>query len=310
MTEMDGATTVKPAPRAANLTARVASAMVALPVLFFLVFFSGGARWAGLVFTGGVAVATLIGGFEFFRAARQQGYRPAEWAGYLCLLLLPFAAWGFSRGQGPVWLPVVLSLLILGVLIYRVNRPNDGTRTGPTADAAITLLGVAYVGSLFAYTVLLHGLPGRIAVPLPFVTLPETPRGAWMLLYVLAVTWSSDSGAFFIGRRWGKHPLAPRVSPGKTREGAVGGILGGLLMSLLWGTWVGIPLIHCLILGVLLGALAQVGDLCESALKRDFGVKDFGSLMPGHGGILDRFDSVLLTAPVTYYYLVFFLPTS
>jgi phosphatidate cytidylyltransferase len=208
-------------------------------------------------------------------------------------------------------LGVTLSLLIVGTLIHQAARPPDpdAERSESAVNAAVTLLGVVYVGWLFSYMVFLHGIPGKILVPLPFVTLPETPRGSWMVLYMIAVSWGSDMGAYFVGRRWGRVPLAPRISPAKTREGAFGGLLGGVVMSLLWGTWVAVPLVHCLVLGAVLGVLAQVGDLCESAIKRDFGVKDFGALLPGHGGLLDRFDSVLLTAPVAYYYLIFFLPT-
>lgn len=310
MTETEATTENKPAPRPANLTARALSALVGLPILFFFAFVGAPPEVAGLPFTCGVAVSTLIGGFEFFRAARQRGYRPAERVGYVCLFLIPFAAWALSRGKGNLFLPAVLTVLILGTLVFQTVHPPTRERAEPAAGAAITLLGVVYVGWLFAYMVFLHGIPGKIYVPLPFISLPETPRGSWMVLYMIAVTWGSDMGAYFVGRRWGKRPLVPHISPAKTQEGAVGGLLGGILMSLLWGTWVGIPVIHCLILGTLLGVLAQIGDLCESALKRDFGVKDFGALLPGHGGMLDRFDSVLFTGPVAYYYIIFFLPAA
>jgi phosphatidate cytidylyltransferase len=133
-------------------------------------------------------------------------------------------------------------------------------------------------------------------------------RGAWFVLYVFAVTWITDTGAYFTGMRWGKRPLAPRLSPKKTVEGAIGGLAAATAMSLAWGMWIGLPWWHCLFLGPVLGFLAQVGDLCESAIKRDLGIKDFGTLLPGHGGILDRFDSLLFTAPIAYYYLVMVVP--
>jgi phosphatidate cytidylyltransferase len=165
-------------------------------------------------------------------------------------------------------------------------------------------VGVVYVGWLFSYLIFLRSLPGDIRVPLFGYHLPQTAWGAWAVLYIIAVTWSTDSGAYFAGLRWGKKKLAPRLSPGKTVEGAVGGMFTAGLMSLAWGTWIGLAWYHCILLGVTLGVLAQVGDLCESAIKRDLGIKDFGSLLPGHGGILDRFDSLLFTAPVAYYYFV------
>jgi phosphatidate cytidylyltransferase len=129
---------------------------------------------------------------------------------------------------------------------------------------------------------------------------------------VFAVTWGTDTGAYFVGSWFGKRgkaiPLAPHLSPKKSRQGAVGGLVTATLVSLAFGTWLGLPWYHCAVLGPLLGVLGQVGDLCESAMKRDLGIKDFGTLLPGHGGILDRFDSVLFTAPVAYYYLVLVIP--
>jgi len=117
------------------------------------------------------------------------------------------------------------------------------------------------------------------------------------------VTWITDTGAYFVGSRFGRRKLAPRLSPNKTVEGAIGGLIFATAMSIAWGSWIGLPWWHCAILGPILGFLGQIGDLCESALKRDLGIKDFGGIMPGHGGILDRFDSLLFTAPIAYYYL-------
>jgi len=158
---------------------------------------------------------------------------------------------------------------------------------------------------LFSYLVFLRSLSGTIAAPFFGSHFPVAARGAWLVLYVFVVTWSADAGAYFIGMRFGKRPLAPRLSPKKTVEGAVGGVLASTVTSLLMGTWLGLPWIHCLIIGPVLGALGEIGDLAESALKRDLGIKDFGGILPGHGGVLDRFDSLLFTAPVAYYYLVF-----
>ena len=121
------------------------------------------------------------------------------------------------------------------------------------------------------------------------------------------VTWLNDTGAYLIGARLGKTKLAPALSPKKTVEGALGGLAFATVTSVLCGLWFQLPLVHALILGPVLGMLGQVGDLCESAIKRDLGIKDFGGIMPGHGGILDRFDSILFTAPIAYYYLAWIL---
>ena len=155
-----------------------------------------------------------------------------------------------------------------------------------------------------------EALRGRVA-PDGTVEIPELTAIAERLkkverVYVVGcgtARYASDVGAFLIGRRFGKHKLAPSISPGKTVEGALGGWLCAIAMAGLIGTGLGLDLGVAALLGALVGVLSQVGDLCESALKRDLGVKDFGGLLPGHGGVLDRFDSLLLTAPVVYYLL-------
>lgn len=284
-----------------NFMVRVGSALVGIPLLILLVFAEGPPAIAGLLFTIGIAGFAAFGLYEFFRALRLRGFEPSERLGYIAVILIQLAVWTVSRGKGGDMIPALLAFFVISALSLRVLRHEPE----PLANIGVTVLGVLYVGGLFSYLIFLRSIPGTIHIPFPFVTLPEMMRGAWIVLYVFAVTFSTDTGAYLIGRRWGKNLLAPHISPAKTREGAVGGLLGGTLMSLAWGTWIGLPLIHCLILGVALAIMAQVGDLCESALKRDVGVKDFGSFMPGHGGILDRCDSVLFTAPVAYYYLMF-----
>lgn len=286
-----------------NLMVRLGSAMVGLPLLILLVFAEGPPVIAGLLFTIGIACLAVFALHEFFRALRLRGYEPSERLGYGAVILIQLAVWTVSRGKGGDMIPALLAFFVIFALSLRVLRHEPE----PLANIGVTVLGVLYVGGLFSYLIFLRSIPGTIHIPVPFVTLPEMMKGAWMVLYVFAVTFSTDTGAYLIGRRWGKTLLAPHISPAKTREGALGGVLAGTLMSLAWGSWVGFPLIHCLVLGLALSVVAQVGDLCESALKRDVGVKDFGSFLPGHGGILDRCDSTLFTAPVAYYYLVFFV---
>lgn len=286
-----------------NFMVRVGSALVGIPFLILLVFAEGPPVVAGLLFTIGIAVFAAFGLYEFFRAIRLRGFEPSERLGYLAVILIQFAVWTVSRGKGGDMVPALLAFLVIFALTLRVFRHEPE----PLANIGVSVLGVLYVGGLFSYLIFLRSIPGTIHIPVPFVTLPEMMRGAWIVLYVFAVTFSADTGAYLIGRKWGKTLLAPHASPAKTREGALGGVLGGTLMSLAWGSWIGLPLVHCLVLGLLLSVVGQIGDLCESALKRDVGVKDFGSFMPGHGGILDRCDSVLFTAPVAYYYLVFFV---
>lgn len=281
---------------------RLLSFVFGIPLLPLLVFAYGTGHYAGLPFTFATAVCATIGLFEYFRGLRYRGYAPIDIPAYVAVILLQFAAWNVSRGELINFIPVILAVSTIGTTIYAILRKNKE----PLVNISLTIFGVVYVGWLFSYLVFLRSLPGVVSMPLPFGGhLPEAARGAWLVLYVFAVTWGADAGAYFAGIRWGRTPLAPRLSPKKTVEGAVGGIITAMVMSVLWGTWIGLPWMHCLILGPILGALGEVGDLAESALKRDLGIKDFGGILPGHGGVLDRFDSLLFSAPVAYYYLVF-----
>ena len=288
-----------------GLAVRLLSSLAGIPLLLLLVFAEGPPYLAALPFTFAVAATVTVGVWEFFRALRLHGYQPVEAPAFLAVILLQFAAWSVSRGRLTEFLPALLAVLVIGTLVYAVLRRN----TQPLANIGVTFLGVVYIGWLFSYLVFLRSISGTVDI-WPFQgfraaggALDLSARGAWLVLYVFAVTWSADAGAYFFGMRFGKRPLAPLLSPKKTIEGAIGGLFCASIMSLLWGMWVGLPWFHCLILGALLGPLGEVGDLCESALKRDLGIKDFGGILPGHGGVLDRFDSVLFTAPVAYYYL-------
>jgi len=155
-----------------------------------------------------------------------------------------------------------------------------------------TIAGILYVGWLLSYLVALRGLDGG---------------RNWVFL-ALFTTWASDTAAFFIGRKLGGHKLAPNISPGKTWEGTMGGIVGAIIMSILFftSTPFRLPLVYWQVIGlsVLVSIFGQVGDLVESLLKRNMGVKDSGTLLPGHGGILDRMDSIIFAGIVVYYYVI------
>jgi phosphatidate cytidylyltransferase len=184
----------------------------------------------------------------------------------------------------------LLPLVVLLLLTFALSRGKDHESV---AAAAATLLGATYLGVL----------GGTIAA---LRLLPPPDEGAWRLTLLLVVVVFSDTLAFFVGNGLGRHRLAPAVSPGKTVEGAVGGLLGGVLGALLV-RHLGLPdlsLAHAAALGGAVAAMGIVGDLDESLLKRWAGVKDSGTLFPGHGGMLDRLDSLLFGAPVLYYYFL------
>jgi phosphatidate cytidylyltransferase len=276
---------------------RVLSSLVGIPLLLLCVFWPG-----GLPCLLGTMAVSLIALAEFYGACGKQGLRPHSSLGMgaaALALLAPLAASDPSRDR---WSAPILTALILLTLTAELLRAERA----PVRNGGATLLGALYTGWLFRYLILLRlrgptllaAAGGHLAASLPG---PVADPGAWTLFLVVAATWSADTAAYFTGRAFGARLLAPCISPGKTVEGSLGGLVGAIVVSALLGTQLlGLPFALSLGLGVLIGVLAPVGDLCESALKREMGIKDFGSLMPGHGGMLDRFDSLLMTAPVVY----------
>ena len=208
-----------------------------------------------------------------------------------------------ARGLRP-YLPALLILLVIfSLLIELVNRKPQ-----PILNIGATLLGAVYVGWLCSYLTLLHGIQlsgsqRSLLVP----PIRHTTPGEWIVLFITVSTFLSDTSALFIGRAFGRHKMAPNISPTKTWEGSIGGLCMSVLGGSLMGWWLHLPLVHTVILAFLCGVSGQIGDLCESALKRDLGIKDFRTVMPGHGGVLDRIDSILFSAPLAYYYFIFFL---
>jgi phosphatidate cytidylyltransferase len=201
------------------------------------------------------------------------------------VVVIAFAADGVAR---PWAVPLALSLAVAGCLalgLAHADAGPDWTRVG------LTLLGVCYCAWLLGHAVWLRG----------------RPDGPGLTLLALAVTWCGETAAYVVGRRWGRRPLAPRVSPAKTVEGALAQVVVSVAAACL-GIWAEVlSAAHALTIGLVLGVTGQVGDLVESFLKRSAQTKDAGGLVPGHGGLLDRLDSLLFNVPALYYYSKVFL---
>jgi len=265
-----------------NLKHRLATAALALPLLG-LALFRGPAQLVVAI----VAVALLLALFELYRLLEARALRPMRLTG-LVLTAAVFSVVAVPAWQGaPLW--SLSALLILSAALLRGSEPQQAVPA-----AAATLLAALYLGAL----------GGSIAA---LRLLRPHEDGAWRVTLLLAIIMGSDTLAFFVGHALGRHRLAPQLSPGKTVEGALGGLLGGVLGALLvrWLGLFGLPLGHALALGAAAAALGVCGDLFESLLKRWAGVKDSGALFPGHGGMLDRLDSLLFGAPVLYYYFLY-----
>jgi phosphatidate cytidylyltransferase len=270
------------------LRLRILSAVVGVPALL-LVAIAGGAWYVAAV-TAGAMVAT----YEIISMLRGAGYRPLLLVGIGLTAALVLDALVTDAAI----MPAILVVAVLIGLYQMMVRADSG---GALVDWALTLAPALYVGGTMHYFIMLRSLP----------------EGLFWILTALICTWICDIAAFFVGRRWGKKRLAPRISPAKSVEGAIGGLVGAVLAAIMLGPTLGwvlgstglgpvasIGIFRLAGLGLIIGVCAIVGDLMESFIKRQCGAKDSGDLIPGHGGVLDRIDSVLLAVVGAYFYVV------
>ncbi|HEX3016020.1 MAG TPA: phosphatidate cytidylyltransferase [Desulfobacteria bacterium] len=259
------------------LRTRVLSAVILGPIVLYLVYLGG----AWVLFL--VTLLCLLALRELFEMAEGLGFNAGRISGYVAGLIVILSAY-FAQGRYLPFLFVVWLLFCLATSVIRYPDQSIG-------DTSFNYLAVSYVAVLFAHLVLLRSLE----------------QGLYLTFLTLAVTWATDTGAYFAGRAFGRHSLAPRVSPHKTIEGSIGGLLAAAGIGALIGYWVPNQTLSPMVLagfGLVAGITGQLGDLVESALKRFAGVKDSGQIIPGHGGILDRFDSFLFTVPTVYYLFI------
>lgn len=265
------------------LKTRALVAVIALPILIAVVVIGG---W---LFAALVLVALLIGGDEYVRLLRQGNFNPPEWL-VLAFIALP---WGAAWFDHPDWRAPGLAFLLIGGAAYAIWSMERG-QSQPMYELALAVFGGMYIGWLGSY----------------LLSVRKLEEGAYLTLFLYGCVAFSDSAAYFIGRAWGKHKLSPRVSPKKTWEGYIASAIGGALFGALAG---GLPnsavldFGHGALIGLLIGLLGTVGDLAMSLIKRQVGAKDSSHLIPGHGGILDRIDSVLVAAVIGFYYLTWFV---
>lgn len=225
------------------------------------------------------------------------------------IALLEFTRMGFDGRRNQV-----LTGLALGFTVLLIMRPHWSLPIDAILLSGLACVLLAMLWSSQVITSRVHdaavALFGPLYIGLTLGTLVSTrtlPSGEWLIVFIAVVTWASDIGAYYAGTLWGRHPLAPSISPKKSIEGLAGGLALAMGVALLTQIWLvpQLTLLHALILGLLMTGTGLVGDLCESAMKRAVGVKDSGGILPGHGGMLDRLDSLLFTAPTFYYYVTF-----
>jgi len=246
---------------------------VVLAVLAIVIIAHGGIWFFGMLLLVG-----LLGLNEFYRMLRR--YRPLALAGLMGLVPLLWAA-GYRSPD------LMIGVFGAALLLTFALAALPGPRPGVTVRIAVTMLGLFYVGLGVGYLLLIRRLP----------------EGPTLVGMVVFGTWAGDTVAYFTGRYFGATPMTPRLSPKKTWEGFIGGFIGTVLLVVFLGLTLpgGISPYHSLLLGLTIGVMGPTGDLFESLLKRDAEIKDAGSVFPGHGGILDRFDGLFFAAVACYY---------
>ncbi len=275
------------------LAAKFATGSVAIPILLVLLYFGEWPLFAVAL------VAMLVGLHEFYSALLQKQIIPVQEVGWLGAIgILAATQWAPREWRSGIVTGCMAGVVFMALIAQFWRRRG----TSAIANAGATVLGVVYVALLFSYFLRLRLLPLH---SLPGVAKDSIADKMGAIVLVMAAVWMMDTFANVVGRYFGTAKPWPNTSPNKTWEGSLAGLLASMVTTLLLGQVCHIPTPHLLVLGIGLGVIGQIGDFCESLLKRDLGLKDFGAIIPGHGGVLDRFDSLLFAMPAAYYYLTF-----
>jgi len=256
------------------LLKRLIVAGIFIPLLIFSIL------EGGIIFLGLVCAVILIGLFEFYGTVKKKENLFMKEASFLGVLIPIFI---YLKGEKII--PLLLVCIIFFVFLKQLLKFNP---QNSFKNISVTIAGIFYISFLFSYVLLLREIPHW---------------GTRLVITLFFATWIGDMGAYFIGTRWGKHKFFLSLSPHKSLEGFFGGIFMSLIAILISRWWLPLPLISAILIGVIIGIMGEAGDLFESMIKREIGIKDFGNILPGHGGILDRFDSLLFTTPLFYYFV-------
>jgi phosphatidate cytidylyltransferase len=289
-----------------ELLKRVIVALIAIPLAIFIIFLGG---WIFNIVVLGITLVTL---WEYYKIAEKKQAFPNKYigmffGGMLILIVAYFPL--IQAGLYSIYFLMIFGLIVLISELWK-KKPNNNL------NISTTISGVLYISLSFSFLILLRHLYNdinflqnstidfvRINSPL---LLAKDSESAWLVLSILISIWICDTAAFFAGKGFGKHKLFERISPKKTWEGAIAGFIFGIIAF--WASAEilikDFPLIHSVVIGLIVGTFGQIGDLAESQLKRDAMIKDSSAIIPGHGGFLDRFDSILFVMPLVYIYLI------
>ncbi|NLI58230.1 MAG: phosphatidate cytidylyltransferase [Clostridium sp.] len=245
-----------------------------------------------LVLSIAVSIICFIALYEFYKSISKAGYKPVKLPGYLSAFILAFL--GFDHSLTPTEFSGFLRIFVFISIVFLFSFIIFQNKKHNIIDISLSFFSIFYITFLFSFIILTRNLTG----------------GKYLVWFIFIGAWATDTFAYFSGRLFGKRKLIPSISPKKTVEGSIGGVVGCMLITVLYGLYLskinifdGLAIYQLAPLGLLCGIISQVGDLAASSVKRYVNVKDYGNIMPGHGGALDRFDSILFCAPVVYFYI-------
>ncbi len=266
-----------------DLTKRIVIAIISIPLIVLIIL-----EGEVLLFFILLLILVSLGLDELFKMVHKIGFKPSFVWGFI--LALYFIGTVFINFYNLKFFPYDQELvIILMIIFYSFVQLFKEDYSKLLPNLSLSLFGGIYLGYLLSFILKIRLLPG----------------GSHYLLSLLFTIWINDSAAYFIGTKYGKHKIFPQISPKKSMEGSIGGIIFSIFSVLLLKNWLNMEFTQLVPLGLVIAVTAQLGDFFESMIKRCSGVKDSGNLIPGHGGILDRLDSILFAAPVFYYYVIY-----
>ncbi|PKP57078.1 hypothetical protein CVT91_11490 [Candidatus Atribacteria bacterium HGW-Atribacteria-1] len=261
-----------------NFLKRTATIIIGVFLAFLTIF------WKGFPFFIIIIIIALLGLKELYSIARKHGYRPSYILGSILTLYFIIITVYDIYCLNYYIENIFITFFIILTFIFQLFK-KDYSKV--LAEISITIFGSIYLGYLLSF----------------MLKIKDLPNGNYYLISLLIITWANDTGAYLIGTKLGKNKIFPRISPKKTIEGSIGGIIFSITGTFALKNWLNLTFNELLSLGLIISIIAQLGDLFESVLKRGSGIKDSGTLIPGHGGILDSLDSLIFTAPIFYYYI-------
>lgn len=261
-----------------NFLTRTATIIIGVFLAFLTIF------WKDFPFFIMVIIIALLGLKELYNIARKREYRPSYILGsILTLYFIMITVYDMHCLDDSIENMIVTFFIIL-TLVFQLFK-KDYSKV--LAEISITIFGSIYLGYFLSF----------------LLKIKDLPNGNYYLISLLMIAWGNDVGAYLIGTKFGKYKIFPKISPKKTIEGSIGGIIFSIACAFALKNWLNLTFNGLLSLGLIISITAQVGDLFESILKRGSGIKDSGTIIPGHGGILDAFDSLIFAAPIFYYYV-------